>query len=191
MKKEKIPFLRVVESSETFHQRVWKVDSLLHLVVVKESVFTDNCMQCNQPAEGNIISKTFFWHSPVILPLLVLSFPFYIVVAFFMKRYVTIPIPICKKHLQIRFMMTFMGSLCVPLGIGFFLWAIASGNPIGLLLGVLSFIVSLFLIVIGRNPVWASQIDGEYVIIRGGHPDFVRTYPEWEGEDIYADSKKS
>ena len=78
------PFLRVVESSETFHQRVWKVSKLNNLVVVKESVFTDHCIQCNKPAEGNIV-QNIFWHIYLILPLLVLSFPFYIVVAFVMK----------------------------------------------------------------------------------------------------------
>ena len=180
------PFLRVVESSETFHQRVWKVSKLNNLVVVKESVFTDHCIQCNQPAEGRTVQKTFFWHTPLILPLLVLSFPFYIVVAFVMKKYVTVPIPLCKKHLHIRNFMTFSGILGFPLGVAFILWAIGSSNPIGLLLGVLSFIASLFLIVIGRNPVWASQIDGEYVVIRGCDPEFVAAYPEWEGEDIYA-----
>jgi len=82
--------------------------------------------------------------------------------------------------------MTFSGLMGIPLGVAFILWAIGSSNPIGLLLGVLSFIASLFLIVIGRNPVWASQIDGEYVVIRGCDPEFVAAYPEWEGEDIYA-----
>jgi hypothetical protein len=189
MNKSSSSFLRVVESSETFHQRVWKDDKLNNLVVVKDSVFTDCCIQCNKPAEGQLTKKTFFWHSPLILPLLVLSLPFYIVVAFFMKRYVTISIPLCKKHMRIRNALTTCGILGFPLGCSFILWAIGSGNPVGLLLGVFSFIASLFLIVIGRNPVWASQIDGEYVIIRGCHPDFLDSYPEWEGEDIYAKKK--
>ena len=77
-----------------------------------------------------------------------------------------------------------------PIGLSFILWAISSGNPIGLLLGVISFVSSLFLIVIGRNPVWASQIDGEYAVVRGCNPEFVNAFPEWEGDDIYANLKK-
>ena len=190
MKKKTSSFLRVVDSSESFHQRVWKVGAVNNLVVVKESIFTDNCIQCNEPAEGIVVNKTFFWHTPLLLPLLVLSFPFYVVVAFIMKRYITVSIPLCKKHAQRRLISTLLGILGFPIGLTFILWAIISGNPIGLLFGVLSFIASLFLIVIGRNPVWTSQIDGEYAIIRGCHPDFVASYPEWEGDDVYANLRK-
>ena len=90
----KYPHLKLVESVEEFHQNIWK--SKEGLVVNEQSLFPDRCIVCNRKAKGVTVRKMLFWHNPLLLPVLFLSWPFYIVLALVFRRHISVSIPLAS-----------------------------------------------------------------------------------------------
>jgi len=180
---QKYPHLKLVESVENFHQNIWKHKE--GLVVSEHSVFPDHCIQCNQPAKGKSVRKMLFWHNPLLLPILFLSWPFYILLAIAFRKHVTISIPLCPKHLWRRRMLTFIGLSLFATTIWMLWIAINFSQPALILSAILSVIVGFILIGWGRNPIWASQIQDGRAIIRGVSPVFIKEHDwlDWEKEE--------
>lgn len=179
--KTDVPFLRVVDSPQEFHQRVWQRDGFLFLH--KDALFQDRCIVCNKEAGGKTVSKLLFWHTPVLLPLLLLSLPFYILLAFFFRRYLRVQIPLCAHHYRVRQLSSILGLSLFPTAVCSVVYAIVSGQPVAILLGIFSFLSGIAVLAWGRNPIWATEINEEYALVRGASPEFVSSYPEWTGVD--------
>ena len=176
------PFLQVVDSSESFTNGVWRLNQ--NLVVSRTAVFPDRCIICNDPACGHHIKKTFIWHNPLLLPVIAISFPFYLLLATFWKKILRLEIPVCPKHhFRIR-VGTTISLLLLPQVFILGLVGLLQGAPIFMLLGLCSTLAGFLLLIWIRNPVWASIIRSEYGMIRGAHPDFVDTMPSWDGDTL-------
>lgn len=175
-------FLRVVESSEEFSTGVWRLNS--NLVVSKDAVFPDRCIICNEPACGHYMKKTFVWHSPLFLPVIIISFPIYLVLASLGNKILRLDLPVCPKHGNRIQLGTTAGLLLVPQIVVMGLIGLSKGIPFLLLVGILSSIVGLALLMWSRNPVWAWYMRSKFGLIKGAHPDFVNNMPEWDGESI-------
>ena len=174
---ERQPFLRIVESAEDFHRNIWIHEE--SLVVNEDSLFPDKCIQCNASAGGHTVRKMVFWHSPILLPLIFLSWPFYIALALVFRRHISISVPLCTKHLWQRRMLTIVGLSSFPVA-AWMLWlAVTESQPSLILSGILSIIVGAIVLGWGRNPIWASSIHEGHAMIRGIHPDLVNEY-QWE-----------
>ena len=182
-------FLKVVDSSEDFHQRVWRKKGLLF--VHKDAIFKDNCILCNEKAHGRTVSKTLFWHTPILLPLLLLSVPFYFVLAFFFRNYMKVQMPLCRHHFLVRTWSSLLGLSLFPMAVLSVVYAIMSGQPLGILCAIACLISGISTVAWSRNPIWATEINKEYPLVRGAHPDFVQDYPEWSGVDPMAASVSS
>ena len=154
------PHSRLVEDTDEFHQNVWRKDELV--VVHEHALFPDKCVTCNQPANGRTARKMIFWHTPVLLPILLLSWPFYVAFALLFKRTLRVEIPLCKRHLWQRLISTGIGVSLLPTAIWMVYIAIAYSKPSLILSGILCFIVGGVLLGWGRNPIWAVRIRGEY-----------------------------
>ena len=129
------------------------------------------------PAEGRLVKKTVFWHTPILLPLLLISFPFYLLLAFSFRRIHTFKIPLCRTHYFQRLALTTIGLILLP---GFpilALLAINGGAPYWFLTGILTSLSGIASLGLGRNPIWASQITAEMATLRGASPDFVKELP--------------
>ena len=172
--------LRLVESSDDFHQGVWQHQKML--VVSKESVFHDRCVICNNDANGRTMAKTLFWHSPLLLPLLILSLPFYFFLAVFFRKMITVRFPVCFKHWLIRMVFSVIGVVLFPTGLFMGIYAISMGTPIWILIGILCTLSGMAMLGYVRNPVWALIIKDEYAVVRGAHPEFVEHFPKWDKE---------
>ena len=170
--------LRLVESSDEFHQGVWQYQKML--VVSKESVFHDRCVICDAEANGRTMRKTLFWHSPLLLPLLILSLPFYFLLAVGFRKTITTRFPLCFKHWALRVGFTLLGVVLFPAGLFMGVYAITMGTPIWILLGILCALSGVGILGYIRNPVWALLIRDEHAVVRGAHPDFVEHFPPWE-----------
>jgi len=173
-------FLRVVESSEEFSSGVWKLNR--NLVVSNTAVFPDRCVICNEPACGRVVRKSFVWHNPIFLPLIVISFPIYVILASIWNKILHIEIPVCPKHANRMMFFTILSFILLPQVAVMGLLGIIYGLPFLLLSGILSSIIGFVLLIWARNPVWAWFIRSEYGLIKGAHPDFIDSMPEWHGE---------
>lgn len=176
------PFLQVVESAEDFTNGVWRLNR--NLVVNRTAVFPDRCIICNEPACGRFIRKTFVWHNPLLLPVIAISFPFYILLAMFWRKILRLEIPVCPKHRTRILMGTTLAILLLPQIFILGLTGLLQGIPVLMLLGLCSTLCGGLLLAWVRNPVWASIIRSEYGMIRGAHPEFVDSLPAWDGETI-------
>ena len=76
--------LRLVDDVSEFHHTVWR--SGQSLVVKKDSVLPDCCVKCGAPAKGQTVDKWLFWHTPILLPIALLSWPFYLLLAIGMRK---------------------------------------------------------------------------------------------------------
>lgn len=68
-------------------------------VVTQASKLPPFCVQCGETATGEPVKKTFSWHSPWLY--LMIVFPgliFYVIVAFFASRKISLAIPLCENH---------------------------------------------------------------------------------------------
>ena len=172
--------LRLVESSDNFHQGVWQYQKML--VVSKDSVFHDRCVMCDCDANGRTMSKTLFWHTPLLLPLLILSLPFYFLLAVVFRKMITVRFPVCLKHWLIRMVFSIIGVILLPTGLFMGVYAITMGTPVWILVGILCALLGIGVLGYIRNPVWALMIKDDYAVVRGAHPDFVEHFPHWEKE---------
>jgi len=180
---QKYPHLKLVESVDDFHQNIWK--SKDGLVVNEKSLFPDRCIVCNQKAKGKTIRKMLFWHNPILLPVLFLSWPFYIMLAVLFRRHITVSLPLCQRHLWQRRILTLMGAMLFPTAVSMVWVAISYSQPPLILGAILSMIVGAIVIGWGRNPVWASQIQNDHAVIRGVSPKLLQenSWEDWPDEE--------
>lgn len=176
---QKYHHLKLVESAEEFHQNIWKHQE--GLVVNKDSLFPDRCIQCNCAANGISVRKMVFWHNPFLFPLLFISWPFYILLALAFRRHITISVPLCQKHLWQRRILSTIGFSLFPIAGWMISTAIRQSQPSLILSAILSFIVGAIVLGWGRNPIWASKIEEGHAIIKGIHPSLVaeNNWEEW------------
>ena len=175
-------FLRVVESSEDFHQGVWRRNS--NLVIAKNAVFPDRCILCNQPAHGLYMKKVFVWHSPLLLPIIVLSFPIYLFLALWWRKILRVDIPLCPKHRNKMLAQSFLAVLMLPQFVILGIVGLQQDLPALILGGLVSSILGALLLLWARHPVWAWFLQTDYGLIKGAHPDFIKALPEWDRESL-------
>ena len=153
-----------------------------NLVVSKTAVFPDRCVICNSPAEGKSFNKLFFWHSPLLLPVIIISFPIYLLLALYNKKLLQVKLPLCPFHWKRMLSTTILALLLIPMLPILGIYGIVNETPILILLGLFSTLMGLILLIWSRNPVWAWFIRSEYGLVKGAHVDFVSDLPQWEGE---------
>ena len=174
--------VKLVIPTEEFHHSVWKHPN--GIVVTSESLLTDNCVICHREAHGNSIRKRLFWHPPILLPLVLLSFPFYLLLAIFMRKTLVVDLPICSRHLLLRRATTCVGLILLPGALLLGSLALSLSEPIWILAGIGSSISGIALLGWARNPVWATEIKGQTALIRGVHPNHRVDLPSWQGNDL-------
>ena len=180
---QKYPHLKLVESADEFHRNIWIGKE--GLVVNEHSLFPDHCIVCNKMAKGRTVRKMLFWHNPLLLPVIFLSWPFYIVLALLFRRHISISIPLCQRHVWQRRVLTLLGGLLFPAAMTMIWMAVSSSQPPLILGAILSIIMGAMVIAWGRNPVWASQIQNGNAVIRGVSTDFIKgsNWDEWSEDE--------
>jgi hypothetical protein len=172
--------LRLVGNTDNFYQNVWRQGDLL--VAHRHALFPDNCIICNQPANSHSAKKMVFWHTPMLLPILLLSLPFYVVFALIFKRTLRLEVPLCSRHYWQRNILTFVGVCLVPISIWMIYIAISMSKPPLILSGILTIIVGGLLTGWARNPIWATRIRGDFALIRGINSKMLDDLPDWKGD---------
>ena len=110
----KLNHLRIVEDVAGFHNNVWRHQDCL--VVQSSTVLPQKCIQCGRDAE-HTIPKWLFWHTPLLLPVVLVSWPFYLLVALLIRKHMTIQIPLCSHHFKQRRRFSVLGITLIPLAL--------------------------------------------------------------------------
>jgi hypothetical protein len=125
-----------------------------------------------------------FWHTPVLLPVLLISWPFYVLFALAFRRTMTIEIPLCSRHLWQRRILSLTGIVLIPTAVWMGYVAIANSKPTLILSGILSVMIGAILIGLGRNPIWAIRMKNDHALVKGIHPSIQENLPHWKGEEL-------
>lgn len=180
----KLNHLRIVEDIAGFHNNVWRHRDCL--VVEKDSVFPQKCLICGSDAE-HTVPKWIFWHTPLLLPVVLVSWPFYFLIALLIRKHMTIQIPLCDRHLKQRKWFTVLGVGLLPLAITLLVFAISLSIP-SLILGAIVSCLSAA-IVIGkvRNFIWAIRFVDNVALVKNVHPSILdmESIPEWSDFNEY------
>jgi predicted RNA-binding Zn-ribbon protein involved in translation (DUF1610 family) len=166
------------------------------LVMRKTATLPYRCIKSNQPADGWLRRKL-YWHHPAIYLLILLHLFIYVIVAICVRKKADIEVGLCDAWFRRRrwtIALTWLVAL-VALGVciagcagletpGSQLggWLIAGG----LIGGFIGVITGLIL----GTVVSATKITDEYVWMKGVHPDFLKSLPEWPGEDELPSRKR-
>lgn len=175
--------LRLVEYSTDFHHTVWRSGETL--VVKSDSVLPDCCVRCGEPAEEQVINKWLFWHTPILLPVAFLSWPFYLLLAVVMRRTMQVELPMCTRHINQRRWCTILGVLMLPTAAGMVLAALVQAAPLLFLMAMLMVLSSAVLIGWARNPVWVVRFEENVAFVQNVHPTILEkdSIPVWEDQD--------
>ena len=174
------PFLRLVGEVEDFAHGAWRDDKTL--VITHQATLPDRCAVCNAPAEGTTVKKTLFWHTPMLLPLLVL-FPIgiiiYGVLAALFKKTMPVSMPLCTKHQRRRTIIGITGLLMLPAFPIFAAVGLSISEPMLIPPGILLSLAGIVVLIIGRNELWPTRITETYAYIRGANAEWLDTLPQW------------
>lgn len=179
-------YLRIVEDTEQFHNNIWRHQDCL--VVCEDSIFPSKCIRCGEPSEEKFVPKWLFWHTPILLPVVLVSWPFYLVLALIIRKHMMIQIPLCQRHLLQRRWYTILGVGLLPVALSFGVVAIVQSIPVLILGALLTVISSAILLGWARNPVWAIRFEQDLALIQNVHPSIVSmpSMPEWTHDDEYS-----
>ena len=175
--------LRLVEDPTEFHHTIWR--SGQSLVIKPNSVLPDCCLRCGAPAEGKTVQKWLFWHTPILLPVALLSWPFYLLLALVMRKTMVVDLPLCKKHIVLRKWLSILGVCLLPFAGILVLAALSQTIPLLLLAAIFTVIAAAVMVGWVRNPVWAVRIEEDLAFIRNVHPSILEkdSIPVWEDQD--------
>lgn len=174
------PVLRLVGEPEDFAHGAWRDDKTL--VITHQATLPDRCAVCNAPAEGATVNKTLIWHTPMLLPLLIV-FPIgliiYGVLAVLFKKTLPISMPLCAKHQRRRTLLGLTGLLMLPAFPVLALLGLSISEPALIPAGILLSLSGLIVLVIGRNELWPLRITDTYAYIRGANTEWLDALPKW------------
>lgn len=178
--------LRIVEDTEQFHSHIWRYHDCL--VVRPDSVFPQRCVRCGAPTNDETVSKLLFWHTPLLLPVVLVSWPFYLVVALFIRKHMVVQMHLCDRHKVQRRWVSVVGILCIPMALLLGGTAISQSIPSLILASLLLVMASAISIGWVRNPVWAIRFESDVALVKNVHASILEmpSIPEWQPNEEYS-----
>ena len=171
----------VAEPAEHEDGGVWRQGKLL--VMHKRATLPDRCVKSNQPAHGRKLKRHLYWHHPLIYLAILACLLGYVVLVVVFQKDAVIHIGLSPERILRRRSMRLIAWI---LGIGSILLVVvglASLRPIGAIMalaGVVGFLVAVICEHLAPSgTVSAKRITKDYVWLKGVHPDFLASLPEW------------
>ncbi|HET6409860.1 MAG TPA: hypothetical protein VFG14_18365, partial [Chthoniobacteraceae bacterium] len=78
---------------------IWR--DRMRLVTLRNGLFPDRCVRCNEPALGVGVKRNFYWHHPAFYLLLLIppfSLLLYVLVAVIVRKRSKSFVPLCEVH---------------------------------------------------------------------------------------------
>lgn len=164
---------------------VWRQGTLL--VMHKDSKLPDRCVKSNQAADGFTLRRRLSWHPEYFYLLVLVGVLIYVVVALCVQKSATIHIGLSHEWAARRRWRILFAWLTAIGGFAVMIYGIAGAerdSPVAFLIpvGILTFLAAIVAGLIGARLVVPTRITDKYVWLKGVHPDYLETLPEWPGE---------
>jgi len=154
---------------------VWRAGTVL--VMTKTAELPDRCVRCNRPAEVRLRRKL-SWHRPFLYLTILISILVYLVIALIVRKRAEIHVPLCSEHdrerrkkLKIAWAVI-LGSLLIG-ALGF----TSQDLVLLVVLGLMIFVVGLFLVSNATQPVVPKKIDESHVWLKKISPAYLADLP--------------
>ncbi|MGE5191571.1 MAG: hypothetical protein ACM3U2_03660 [Deltaproteobacteria bacterium] len=163
---------------------VWRDGN--RLVMTKDAQLPFVCVKTNRPADAWLLRKL-YWHNAWIYLLILISIWAYVIVALIVRQSAKINVGLCRDQI-IRRRWTIAGAwLAVVGGVVMIFVGVANSQP-GNAAWVAS-VAGLILVLAGAiagatlaRIVAPTRITKQYVWMKGIHPEFLASLPDFPGE---------
>lgn len=157
---------------------VWRSGDLMIMRV--GATLPDRCVKTNLPADGQWVELRLQWHHPLLYLVLLANLLIYLIVAHFVSKAVTVRVGISGQAISSRRRTLWvMWGLLIG-GAGLTLVASRSEQLSFLIVaGLIAMILAAGVFLWWTRVVVATRIEGDYVWMRGVHPDYLAALPEW------------
>lgn len=167
-------------------QGVWRDGS--QLVMCKDADLPARCVKTNVPTD-RMLRRQLYWHNPLLY--LMIFFPglcIYVIVALIVRKSADIEVGLSPEGFRSRRWGIAIGWLSFLLGgVLFFVGVVNSdsnGNTannwwIAIIAGLLGGLIGIIVGVVKSAVVSPTKITDSHVWLRGVHPDYLATLPQW------------
>lgn len=149
------------------------------LVHHREGAFADRCIKCNQPARGEKLQRTVYWHHPGFYLLIIPGLLIYALVALAVRKKATVSVGLCEEHRSSRRTAIIVGWVGALLGIGSCTGGMSTDSGGIALFGILILVVATIFGAFGARSVYPTKIDDHYVYLRGVCEAYLLRLPPW------------
>ncbi len=162
---------------------VWRQGN--QLVMTKDAQLPYVCIKTNRPAEA-WLRRNLYWHKPWIYVLILLSIWIYIIVALIVRQSAKIQVPLCRERIVRRRWTIAAAWLLILSGVVLMIAGFGNAQPdnFGAVVGVAGTFVLLTGAIAGvvlARIVTPTRITKDYVWLKGVHPAYLDSLPQFEG----------
>lgn len=158
-----------VPSAEVWHEGKTVVSR-------KNMVFPPRCVKCNSPVIEPPMKRTFYWHHPALLLLVLVNLLVFAIVALIVRQKGILHIYVCPKHRKHRLIGILAGWVLGLGGIAVVIAGVAAGSGALAVLGVIVFLAGMIGALLARL-VYPKRIDASFVWLSGCGSEFVQSLP--------------
>jgi hypothetical protein len=160
---------------------IWRSGNML--VMHKQSPLPFRCVKSNEPA-SDYLRRRLSWHHPLLYLVILANLLIFVIVALVVSKKADIKIGLSEAWFARRRQAMIVGWSCFLAGCGMFFASFLldiSDDVRGAAL-ITSIVLAMFGIFWGllkSRMIVAKKIDDHFVWLKGIHPDFLATLPEW------------
>lgn len=153
------------------------------MVLSKDAVLPDRCIQCNGPAEGYRLKRSLHWHSPGWYLLILFNIILYAIVALCVQHTAKIYVGVCPEHRARRRRVITIAWLSLPLAIG--VWIVGSlafpPDWIGvfIVVGIVLILVGAIYGTVASRLFVTKRIDKRFVWLARVNLKYLTALPDW------------
>jgi hypothetical protein len=138
------------------------------------------CVKCGAPADGKTVTKTFYWHSPVIYLTILLGLLIYVIVALVVRKSIKVGVPLCAQHAQRRSIAVTLAWVLPLIGIAdaFVLPQFHVDGGVIALITFALILAGLVTWLVVANPIRPAMIDAMRGEFTGACAAFLERIPE-------------
>jgi hypothetical protein len=150
---------------------VWREDGVL--IVRKGATLPARCVKCNTPVTDDPVKRTFSWHHPAILLIILFNLLFYVIVALVVRKTGAVYVFVCPKHRRVRATAIALG-LVLGLGGVITIIAGAANQSIWMAIGgVVAFFAGIIAAFLSRQ-LYPKKIDDHFLWLKGACSAFMQ-----------------
>ncbi len=153
------------------------------MVMHLDATLPDRCVKTNLPAHGKRLKRNLTWHHPAWYLLVLLNLFIYVLVAICIRKQAKLQLGVSEHYLKKRTRLIASAWVLFLAGILMLFVGLTDYENYGALsgIGMVSCFASMILGVIAGNVVTPTLIQDDLIWLKGVHPDYLATLPDWTG----------